>query len=527
MKKVLFIFLLSIVWLLVPSCSDSFLELYPEANQVANEFYQTKDQFDQALNSAYRGLRDIAYYGMFMDEQRSDNAFFDRYMGDRGPFNCREKLALFIDDAVSANGTTHASIRERWIQDWANVARINAILDRVDNATEMVEADKLAVKAEASFLRAYYYFDLVKNWGGMPLNIHEIHAPNEAFIPRSSVEETYNQILSDLDTAISIGLPIPSNFPVDNGGRVTMGAAKMLRAEVNMTKPNPDYSIAEKDLKDITNMHYDLLSNYADCFDPSKKNMEETIFEVQYTEDGSSDQYSVFAYKMAPKCSNLEEMMGVGGTNYAGESGGWVVPTQKMIDSYEDGDLRLPASIAIVEGHSDGDLFYFEKLIHQPKGYVCPEGKDSRMMVIKYYHPPYAYSVRTKENFPIYRYAGALLLLSECLVQEGKNVEALSYINKVRRRAGLLDLTNCTLKDVANEQKHELAFENHRWSDLKREGMAKEVMTEYGKYIKESYPWVKATNNDGCFKIEDFRMIYAIPTRDIELFPGLEQNPGY
>ena len=110
MKKVLFIFLLSIVWLLVPSCSDSFLELYPEANQVANEFYQTKDQFDQALNSAYRGLRDIAYYGMFMDEQRSDNAFFDRYMGDRGPFNCREKLALFIDDAVSANGTTHASI---------------------------------------------------------------------------------------------------------------------------------------------------------------------------------------------------------------------------------------------------------------------------------------------------------------------------------------------------------------------------------------------------------------------------------
>ena len=59
-----------------------------------------------------------------------------------------------------------------------------------------------------------------------------------------------------------------------------------------------------------------------------------------------------------------------------------VLHIQQRTNIYEDGDLRLPASIAIVEGHSDGDLFYFEKLIHQPKGYVCPEGKDFRMMVI-------------------------------------------------------------------------------------------------------------------------------------------------
>ena len=69
--------------------------------------------------------------------------------------------------------------------------------------------------------------------------------------------------------------------------------------------------------------------------------------------------------------------------------------------------------------------------------------------------------------------------------------------------------------------------ENHRWSDLKRMGMAKKVMTEYGQYIKENFPYVKELNNDGCFKIDGFRMIRATPARDIELFPDLKQNPGY
>ena len=68
-------------------------------------------------------------------------------------------------------------------------------------------------------------------------------------------------------------------------------------------------------------------------------------------------------------------MMGVGGSNYAGTSGGWVVPTQEMVDSYEEGDLRLPASIVSVEGHIEGDNFYYER-IADAKGYVKPAGKN-------------------------------------------------------------------------------------------------------------------------------------------------------
>jgi len=521
MKKISII-LVMIGGLFFSSCSESFLELYPETSVTSGSFYKTADQFEQAVNAAYTGLRSIVNDGMFMDEQRSDNAFYTIYYGDRGPYSAYEKPALFIDDEVSANA---GCIRDRWTVDYSNIAKLNTILDRAE-ASKMSDADKSSYKAEALFLRAFYYFDLVKCFGGVPLTLHEVTSAEGVFLERSSLEQCYTQILDDVNNAISLGLPIPAKFPDDNGGHATMGAAKMLRAYVNMTKPTPDYSAAEADLKAITQMNYGLLSDYAECFDPKNKNTKETIFEVQYTEDGSSDQYSTFAWRFAPKCSNLVDMMGISGSNYAGTSGGWVVPTKRMVDSYEKGDLRLPASIVVVEGHSEGDNFYYEK-IADAKNYTCPTGKDYRYMVKKYYHPPYTYSLRANENFPIYRYAGTLLLLSECLVQEGKASEALPYINQVRVRAGLQPLNSCDLIAVANEMKHELAFENQRWSDLKRTGLVKSVMTEYGKYIKEQYPWVKSTNNDGCFKIDDFRMIYAIPTRELEINNKLTQNPGY
>lgn len=522
MLKIRHILLLTGVILLF-SCSESFLDLVPDANITSSSFYKTADHFDQALNASYTGLRSIASNGMFMDEMRSDNAFYTIYYGDRGPYVPYEQASLFIDDEVSANG---GAIRNRWTVNYQNIAKVNTIIERVE-LSELTDTQKSGVKAEAYFLRAFYYFDLVKNYGGVPLNLTEVSSTEGVFLARSSIEECYTQILNDVSKSIELGLPIPVNFPSDNKGRATMGAARMLRAYANMTKPSPDFVTAEQDLIQITKMNYGLLSSYDDVFDPSNKNHKETIFEVQYTEDGSTNQYSNFAWRFAPKTSNLIDMMGVAGSNYAGgASGGWVVPTQEMVDSYEVGDLRLPASIVVVEGHSEGDNFYYES-IEDAKGYQPQEDKTFYFMVKKYFHPPYTFSLRTDENFPIYRYSGALLLLSENLVQQGKSAEALPYINQVRTRAGLPQLTSCTLENVADEMRHELAFENHRWSDLKRTGLVKPVMTAHGEMIKTIHPWVKATNNDGCYKIDDFRMIYAIPTRELDINNLLVQNPGY
>ena len=204
--------------------------------------------------------------------------------------------------------------------------------------------------------------------------------------------------------------------------------------------------------------------------------------------------------------------MGIAGGNYTGGGGGWCVPTQEMIDSYEKGDLRLDASISVAEGHiNQSEQFTFTEM-KSVIGYVKPADKDFHYMVKKYYHPPYAYSMRADDNFPVYRYSGALLLLSECLVKENKSSEALPYINKVRARAGLQPLESVTIENVMNEMRHELAFENHRWQDLVRNDMAIPVMTEFGKTMKSLYGWILPE----AFNVTEARLVYPIPQHEYD-----------
>ncbi len=116
-----------------------------------------------------------------------------------------------------------------------------------------------------------------------------------------------------------------------------------------------------------------------------------------------------------------------------------------------------------------------------------------------------------------------MLLLSECLVNQGKYGETLPYINQVRNRAGLPSLTSVTAEDVANERKHELAFENHRWYDLLRTGKALEVMREHAVYIKNFDPELP----DRTYNIKQEYLLYPIPYRELQINTELEQNPGY
>lgn len=502
------------------SCSNSFLELYPETNVSAETFYKTADHFDQALIASYAGLRNIAQDGIFMDEMRSDNAFYTYYSADRGPYQRTEVIALFLDDESTGNW-----IENRYQSVYTCVARLNTILDRLEGS-ELTSEEKDKVKAEALFLRSYYYFDLVQHWGGVPLVLHEVLTEAESFTAKSPEADVYAQIIADVSEAIELGLPIPTTFPQD--GRATEGAAKMLRAYAYMSQPSKDYAAAEQDLKDITQMNYALLDDYADVFSKSNKNNKESIFEVQYTEDGSTDQYSTFPWNFIPKCSNNDFLMGISGSNYVGDgyggsSGGWCVPTDEMIKSYEEGDKRLDASIAVAEGIVDGGENFTCDSVKSIINYVPSKDKDFRYFVKKYYHPPYAYSLKADDNFPVYRYAGTLLLLSEALVKQNRSEEALPYINQVRKRAGLSDLTAVTLDDVLDEMRHELAFENKRWTDLIRNGKAIELMNRFGEEMKELYPWILPS----AFNVTENRLVFAFPRREMDINNLLEQNPGY
>jgi hypothetical protein len=495
------------------SCSEDFLELYPETSVTSNTFYKTPAHFDQALMGAYLRLRTLTANGMVMDEMRSDNAHFTRYSGDRGPYLTTEVIGLFLDDQTTGNW-----INNRYNELYSGISRVNTLLDRLD-ASALTEAEKSKVKAEALFLRAFFYFDLATHWGGVPLMLHEVTNESESFLPNATVEAVYEQIVTDVSEAISLGLPVATSFP--QSGRATMGAAKVLRAYAYMSKPARDYAKAEQDLLDVTRMNYALEDDYANIYSLGNKNGKESIFEVQYL-DGDGGQHNDLTWRQIPKCSNNDLLMGINANNYAYTSGGWSVPTQEMVDSYEAGDKRLSASIAVAEGTDVQEQFTFEQLV-DPRGYTAPQGKAFRYFVKKYYHPPYHYALRTGDNFPVYRYGGALLLLAECLVAEEKNGEALPYINQVRQRAGLSPLLSVSKQNVSDEMRHELAFENHRWTDLIRTGQAIEVMNAFGARMKAQDPQILPS----AFNVTQNKLVYAFQLRELQVNINLVQNPGY
>jgi hypothetical protein len=506
--------MIAAVFVLSNGCSDDFLEIYPKTSVTSGTFYQTSAHFDQALMGTYAQLRVLPRTGMIMDEMRSDNTFFTFYSGDRGPSRRTEPVAMFTDDMDE----TSQWVSPRYNGMYSGISRANTILDRLE-ASELTEAEQAKVKAEALFLRAFFYFDLVTHWGPVPLMLHEVTSENDAFVPNASVEEVYEQIIVDAGEAIALGLPAPTSFP--QSGRVTMGAAKVLRAYAYMSKPAREYAKAEQDLLDVTRMNYALEEDYADIYSLGNKNGRESIFEIQYL-DGDGGQHNDLPWRVIPKCSNNDLLMGINASNYGYDSGGWGVPTQEMVDSYEDGDARLSASIAVAEGTLNGELFTFERLA-EPKGYTVPEGKAFRYFARKFYHPPYNYAWRGGDNFPLFRYGGALTLLAECLVEQGKNNEALPYLNAVRRRAGLPDLTEATRQNVSDEMRHELAFEHHRWTDLIRTGQAIAVMKVFGQTMKSLYGWVP----EYAFNVTPERLVYPFPVRELNVNKNLVQNPGY
>lgn len=193
-----------------------------------------------------------------------------------------------------------------------------------------------------------------------------------------------------------------------------------------------------------------------------------------------------------------------------------------MIDSYESGDKLLNAFVAVAEGTLAGEQFTVEA-VKDIVGYTPTAGKSYFYFVTKYYHPSYSQEFNTGDNFPIYRYSGALLLLAECLVDQNKAGEALPYLNQVRSRIGLAPLAEATEENVAKEMRHELAFENHRWTDLIRTGKAIEVLTQKGITMKQLHLWLLPS----AFNITEDRLIYAFNYRELQINKNLVQNHEY
>ncbi|HMI03500.1 MAG TPA: RagB/SusD family nutrient uptake outer membrane protein [Pedobacter sp.] len=513
MKKIY----IAIVLLLIgaTSCKKSFIELGPEDSYTDEVYYKTEQQFRSAMVAAYAPLRDVLVNDYFTSEMHSDNTIYQAIPGNRGTSIVeRENISDFT------NTSTNAYAAATWQHTYTGISRCNIIIERLA-ASDIAASAKTTIDGQAKFLRALNYFKLVRLYGGVPLFLKEVTTADEAFKPRASVEEVYNQIIADAKDAIT-ELGQPTKFP--QTGEATKGAATILLAEVYAAQKK--WADAEPLLNNLLTMGYDLHGNYADAFLPANKNGKESIFEIQFlggTVTGSTP--NVLSFHFLPRSKDTKLLTGITIDNTG--TGGWNTPSDDLIKDFETGDQRLDASIGIAEGTYDASNYFAYSAAKSIVNYVPAAGKTGVPYIKKYLHAPLVGTTGSGDDFPIYRFSDALLLLAEVLNEQGKSSDALTPLNRVRKRAGLgnFENTDQTLLRAAilHERRVELAFENHRWSDLLRTGNAKTVINAFGVKIRQQLPYLSSD----AYVIDDHHLLFPIPQNEVGLNPKIVQNPGY
>lgn len=381
---------------------------------------------------------------------------------------------------------------------------------------------------ELKFLRAMYYFNLVRVFGGVPLVDFVIESSDEWQQPRATENNVYELILSDLEDA-NDRLWLKSEYAVEDLGRATKGAAQAMLLKANLYQHN--YAEAKKwgDSIIVSN-EYGLLSEYSENFTLEGENGLESVFEIQYTQDPTSD------YGGAD---------GEGGNGYTRGTfttiltrsrssllgGGWGFnkPTQNLYDEYETGDPRRDATILNptdeqIENPNE-EIYLGCRYLNRKSGFYDEDGN-----AIELSHPS-----RGPLNRKEIRYADVLLMYAEACAETGFLPEAKNTLEEVRLRArhgnsgilpefpnynGYSDTKDDLVDAIRHERRVELAMEGHRWYDICRWGIAKEVMDAY-----KAGETPEAQSHMAEF-IEGKHELLPIPSKEIDLNP-MEQNPLY
>ena len=483
------------------SCDDEFLNKTDPTVLVSDNFYQTETQLVQAVNGVYGQLRPWHLSQWQYTEFISDNTTLHFNPGNRGNGPSLEALEFWQYNPATSN------ITNLYNSTYGIMVNVNTSLSKLPESNAS-DAIKNRSEGELKMIRAYLYFHLVQHFGDVIVITEPVSSPSEAFeYNRSPVETVYQQILSDLNDAVAL---LPSSYGADDIGRVTKGAALSLLGKVHLTRKN--YAEAIDALTQVTSLGYDLLQDYGAVFDPQNKNHQESIWDIQYQGDNQFGVGSNFIYTFAPR-----ESVGAVIDFPGQDGGGWNTPTNEIIALYEEGDLRKEVSLK--------------------EGYTSLEGTYIAVPYINKFHHPHSIRGVTNDNWPVIRYADVLLMLAESINEvEGPTGTALGYLNEIRDRAGLEPLNGLGKDEfrevILNERRIELAFENHRWFDLKRTKTESELVNMLNAYgIREranpttSREGIPFSNNDFIFEAHE--ILFPIPQDQMRINSSLVQNPGY
>ena len=445
---------------------------------------------------------------------------------DKGSYAGDQPQAADIDNFTTTSDNTY--VAGLWRGYYAGISRTNvAINDLPKIANSMTPAQLNGQIAEMRFLRAYYYFNLVRMFGGVPIVLSVPTGPrnqDSTFYTRANLTDVYNlAIIPDLQFAIA-NLPLKSATAV---GRASKGAAETLLSKVDIYLKN--WVEADSLAQDvISSGQYQLMPDYSILWRQAGDNCPESIFEVETGLYGSVD-YGIPEYVefQGPRQDNG---MGTPTTPWnnpgffqpLGDDGfGLCMPTANLASAYEAGDLRKASTIIDLPATSPPDTLF--------DGFIVP----SLLGVHTYYNykayhsqiPPGGAKAQIEafinnrglcqKNVHILRYAEVLLLKAEADNELGNTAGAQSNLNAVRSRAGLAATTASSQTDLRNaiwnERRVELAMEHDRFWDIVRQGRAAQVMQAAGKNF-----------------IVGKSELLPVPSSEIAVSGGrLTQNNGY
>jgi hypothetical protein len=448
-KKILVKALQSIVIIaslvMVSSCED-FLDLKPISSSSADGFYQTQDDFEQAVNGAYATLREVyssGYYMLFAD-LRADNTTM---LGIGGG---TEERKIVIDNFNL--DPTNEHMLTMWRTSYTAIQRANGVLSNI-SSVDFDQIKKDQYTGESKAVRALTYFNLVRIFGGVPLiTTGDVDISASYDTPRASADDIYSLIVDDLTDAIEM---LPPTYPASEAGRVSKGAAQTLLGQVYLTQHKYADAVTQFNAV-ITSGNYDLLDNYGDNFTGIAHDNLEIVWQIVY-KGGTPSLGSSFPNWCAPVGSErvLVELGGAYGFNQ---------PTLDVFNAYTADDLRRDVSIGVGFTNTSGNYIDARYIKLYVDGGVGDGSNDSDV------------------DWNVFRYSHVLLMCAEAIneASNGPSTAAYTYINDVRDRAGLTPLSGLSQSEfreaVYNEERLEVAFEGHRWFDLVRTGRALTVM---------------------------------------------------
>lgn len=482
--------LLLFVFLISFSSCEKYLEVDPAFSLGADNYFNSAEDYELALIGAY-DLLQASYLTQWIGEIASDNSI-------AGGESVTDTEGLHQIDEMTHDGVNN-ELRSVLRFNYAGVSRCNYIMENRDKT----DFDgKEIIIGETRFLRAYYYFEIVRYFGGMPLIIdRSIGSEEVTEIERASRSELYAQIESDLQYAVN---NLPWNQPIK--GRVDKGAALSLLGKVYLYQEK--FAEASNVLDRVINEGgYSLLPNYEDLWYAANEDNAETVFDVEYSnlEGGSYDCLICLEGNAAAGFNGIRQY---DGPVYA-DGNSYNLPTAKLYNSFDPNDPRRdlsvlnldsfinlqpdPGSISYAQGGGGHTGYYNNKYIKRQAELGLPDD-----------------DLTSPLNYKVIRYADVLLMAAEAHNRNGNDGQALTYVNQVRSRAGMSALSasgTILTQQIWRERNLELSGEGHRFFDLVRTGRAADEIAGFQSGKNEIFP---------------------IPQVEIDLAGGnWSQNPGY